>query len=180
MGCVTPKVVQQYDTAQPMNIMPTPSQQDYQYHLQQMQEENYGRFRPDDLKRMLRAYFYFLEREITGHEETSYADANFSTTELVNMIAEMEPELKKTKLLKLRAMELLSKLSEPALSPDANMMNMTRITAVVCDITRQSDCDAIVNAANTRLKRGGVFVVPSTALLARSWSSTPTNWSRFG
>ena len=120
-----------------------------------MREENYGRFRPDDLKRMLLAYFYFLEREITGNEETSYADANFSTTELVNMIAEMEPELERTKLQKSRAMELLSKLSEPAPSPAANMMNMTRITAVVGDITRQTDCDAIVNAANTWLKKGG-------------------------
>ena len=136
-------------------ITPTPSQQDYQQQLLHMREENYGRFRPDDLKRMLQAYFYFLEREITGSEETNYADANFSTMELVNMIAEMEPELEKTKLLKLRAMELLSKLSEPAPSPAANMMNMMRITTVVGDITRQSDSGAIVNAANTRLKRGG-------------------------
>jgi len=138
-----------------MDVMPTPSQQDYQQQLQLMREENYGRFRPDDLKRMLLAYFYFLEREITGNEQTNYADANFNTTELVNMIAEMEPELEKTKLLKLRATELLSKLSEPAPSPAANMMSMTRITAVVGDITWQHDCDAIVNAANTGLRKGG-------------------------
>lgn len=50
-----------------------------------------------------------------------------------------EPELKKTKLQKFRAMELLSKLWEPAPSPAANMTHMTRITAVVGDITRQSD-----------------------------------------
>ena len=137
-----------------MDVTPSPSQQDYQQQLQHMREQNYGRFRPDDFKRMLQVYFYFLEREITGHDETSYADANFSTTELVKMIAEMEQELERISQQKFRALELLSKLSELA-SPAENMMSMMQITAVVGDITRQSDCDAIVNAANTRLQRGG-------------------------
>lgn len=136
-----------------MYIRPTPSQQDYQQQLQHMREANYDRFRPGDLKRMLQAYFFFLEREITGNEETNYADANFSTTELVNMIAEMEPELERTKLLKRRVEELLARINEPESSPGT--ANKTRVTAVVGDITRQSDCDAIVNAANTRLKKGG-------------------------
>jgi O-acetyl-ADP-ribose deacetylase (regulator of RNase III) len=118
-----------------------------------MHRENYGRFRPDDLKRLLQAYFFFLEREITGNEETHYADANFSISELEAMIAEMEPELERTKLQKRRVGELLARINEPAPSPGA--ANMTRVTAVVGDITQQSDCDAIVNAANTGLRKGG-------------------------
>jgi O-acetyl-ADP-ribose deacetylase (regulator of RNase III) len=118
-----------------------------------MRQENYGRFRPNDLKRMLLAYFFFLEREITGNEESSYADADFSISELEAMLAEMEPELERTTLQKRRVGELLARINEPAPSPGT--ANMTRVTAVVGDITQQSDCDAIVNAANTGLRKGG-------------------------
>jgi O-acetyl-ADP-ribose deacetylase (regulator of RNase III) len=132
--------------------IPAPTQRDYQHLLQRMHQKNYGQFRPEELMKMLYAYFYFLEREITGEEETWHANASFSISELESIIVELELLLEERNEQKQRAVELITQLNA---EPPHPKIDIAVVTAVVGDITQQPDCDAIVNAANPQLRRGG-------------------------
>jgi len=128
------------------------TQHDYQQELLRMRQENYAQFRAEEYRDMLLSYFYYLEREIKGIPETKFPDNNFSVDELEAIIGDAEVLLIKITQTKQRAVEILTILQD---QPSAPTTERTLVTAVLGDITRQSDCEAIVNAANTQLRRGG-------------------------
>lgn len=65
------------------------TQEDYKADLLRMYEQNYHRFRREELKQALLAYLFFLDREITGEKESQYQNSVFAMQELVKTIGEL-------------------------------------------------------------------------------------------
>lgn len=95
----------------PIVIIVSPTQEEYKVELKRMYRENYFVFRKEELKNGLLAYFFFLERSITGEEESKYKDNTFTIKELEDMIRELEMLYITTIEQKQRASEILTSLS---------------------------------------------------------------------
>lgn len=92
----------------PIIVIPPPTKEQYVTELRRMYSEGYKTFRKDSLRNALLAYFYFLEREITGKPETAYGNNAFTIEELENMIEEMVVLYDETNKQKRRTAEILT------------------------------------------------------------------------
>jgi len=129
------------------------TQHDFQQELLRMRQQNYPQFRPQEYRDMLLAYFYYLEREVKGGQDTDFPDAEFSAESFEEIIHEAEVLLVEIRHTKHHAAAMLTVLADSPCAPTPPLK--TFVTAVLGDITRQPDCQAIVNAANTQLRKGG-------------------------